>query len=208
MRIARVEGRAVPLRGDNIDTDRIVPARFLRAVTFEGLEAHLFADDRREQDARAAAGGGRPHPFSDPAYRGASVLLVNANFGCGSSREHAPQALHRWGIRAVVGESFSEIFFGNALALGLPCVTVAREAVERLMARVEADPAAVVQVDLEALAVSIAGETGPPAAAAMPAAAREAFLTGAWDATGLLRARPEEVDAVAARLPYLRGFEP
>ncbi|HXH07218.1 MAG TPA: 3-isopropylmalate dehydratase small subunit, partial [Vicinamibacterales bacterium] len=155
MRIARVEGRALPLRGDNIDTDRIVPARFLRAVTFEGLEQHLFEDDRREQDARAAATGGRPHPFSDPAYRGATVLLVQANFGCGSSREHAPQALVRRGLRAIVGESFSEIFFGNALALGLPCVTVPREAVERLLARAEADPAAVVRVDLEALTVTL-----------------------------------------------------
>ena len=110
--IDRVEGTAIPLRGNNIDTDRIIPARFLKALTFDGLGAHVFQDDRRSMSG---------HPFANPSYAGASVLLVNENFGSGSSREHAPQALRRWGIDAVVGQSFSEIFLGNATTIGLPC---------------------------------------------------------------------------------------
>ena len=130
--IDRVAGRGLPMRGDNIDTDRIIPARYLSAITFEGLEAHLFEDDRQQAPG---------HPFANPAYQGASVLLANANFGCGSSREHAPQAIRRWGIRAVVGQSFAEIFFGNSVALGLPCVTASPETVGALMDLVEAEPA-------------------------------------------------------------------
>src|SRR5262245_12787673 len=125
--IVQVIGRALPLRGEDIDTDRIMPARFLRAVTFEGLERHVFEDDRK-----AAA-----HPFDDPPYAGASVLLVNSNFGCGSSREHAPQGLQRWGINAVVGESFAEIFFGNSVMIGLPCVSASPEDVRMLQDLIE-----------------------------------------------------------------------
>ncbi len=195
-RLVRVVGRGLPLRGDHIDTDRIVPARFLRAVTFEGLEAHVFEDDRAQQ---------ADHPFANPAYRGARVLLVNANFGCGSSREHAPQALYRWGIRAIVGESFSEIFFGNSVAIGLPCVTAAPEAVAAVMALVEADPAVEIAVDLEALSVAAAGRSWP---VALPDAVRDALVRGLWDATSLLLDDYHEVEAVRARLPYLTGFRP
>jgi 3-isopropylmalate/(R)-2-methylmalate dehydratase small subunit len=182
------------MRGDNIDTDRIIPARYLRAITFEGLEAHLFEDDRQQAPG---------HPFANPAYQGASVLLVNANFGCGSSREHAPQAIRRWGIRAVVGQSFSEIFFGNSVALGLPCVTASPEAVGALMDLVERDPAAEMALDLDGLEVTAAGRAYP---IALPAAARDGFLTGQWDATGLLLDRYEEVEAVGRRLPYVTEF--
>lgn len=192
-----VRGTGLPIRGDNIDTDRIIPARFLRSITFEGLERHLFEDDR----AQLAASGGAVHPLSNPAYDGASILVVNANFGCGSSREHAPQAIRRHGIRAVVGESFSEIFFGNSVALGMPCVTASKADVERLMEIVERDPSTSIVVDIDALRVT-AGAVG--FGVHLPPAAREAFLDGSWDATGLLLDRYEEVDAVAARLPYLR----
>ena len=192
-RITRVAGRGLPMRGDNIDTDRIIPARFLKAVTFDGLETHLFEDDR------SAPG----HPFANPAYAGAAILLVNANFGCGSSREHAPQAIHRWGIRAIVGQSFSEIFFGNAVALGLPCVTAAPEAVAALMDTVERDPSVGIDVDLEALTVAAGALRFQ---VSLPPAVQGSFVSGQWDATGLLLDRYEEVEAVGRRLPYVRGF--
>ena len=193
-----ITGRAVALRGEDIDTDRIMPARFLRSVSFDGLERHVFADDRR-------ADAGRLHPFDDPARSGATVLLVNRNFGCGSSREHAPQALARWGVKAIVGESFAEIFFSNATALGVPCVSVEPDAVRALMAKVEGDPAGAVTVDLEAMIVR---GGGVEAACTMPAAARSAFLAGTWDATALLMGDFETVRAAAARLPYIAGFTP
>ena len=195
-----ITGRAVPLRGDDIDTDRIMPARFLRAVSFDGLETHVFEDDRR-----AGAAAGARHPFDDPARAGAPVLLVNRNFGCGSSREHAPQALARWGVRAIVGESFAEIFFSNAVALGVPCVAACPEDVQALMALVERDPAATVSVDLKGLIVRAGGIEAP---CTIPSAARSAFLAGTWDATALLTAEFEAVRAAAARLPYLVGFPP
>jgi len=193
-----ISGRALVLRGDDIDTDRIMPARFLRAVSFDGLEAHVFEDDRR-----ALAGAGSAHPFDRPENRAATVLLVNKNFGCGSSREHAPQGLARWGITAIVGESFAEIFFANATALGVPCVTVSAADARALTQAVEARPAAEVVVDVAALEV----RTGATVArASMPASAREAFLSGTWDATALLTADYDVVRAAAARLPYIAGF--
>ena len=197
-RIRSVAGRALVLRGDDIDTDSIMPARFLKSVTFDGLEQHLFEDDR----AAAAAHGGI-HPLDAPAARGVSVLIVNRNFGCGSSREHAPQAIVRAGIRAVVGESFAEIFFSNATALGMPCVAVSREDMAAIMAAVERDRGADVQVDLEGMRVTIGSAVWP---ATLPASAREAFLSGTWDATALLTADFDAVRAVAARLPYVAGW--
>src|SRR5262245_51275933 len=146
IRMTAIEGRALPLRGDDIDTDRIIPARYLRAISFDGLEKFVFEDDRKE--AGKAGGAGGVHPFDDPRFAGASVLLVQRNFGCGSSREHAPQAIHRWGIAVIVGESFSDIFFGNSSVIGLPCVTANRTDIEGLMARVDANPSLAVRVDL------------------------------------------------------------
>lgn len=198
-RITTVEGAALPMRGDDIDTDRIMPARFLRAVTFDGLEQHLFEDERT-----GSAAGDRAHavvhPFDDPRFVGASVLLVNRNFGCGSSREHAPQGLRRAGFGAVIGESFSEIFFGNSLIIGLPCVTATPETMQTLMARVEAHPDSVLRLDLPAGTCTV-GDVD--CAIDMPAHARDALITGAWDTTSLLLERYEEVDAAAARLPYV-----
>src|SRR3972149_5607577 len=138
-KIEQITGRAVPLLLDDIDTDRIIPARFLRCVTFDGLGEHAFEDDRR-QDAK--------HPFDDPRYKGASVLIAGRNFGCGSSREHAPQALMRWGIKAVIAESFAEIFFGNCTSLGVPCVCVERSALNKLGETVQKSPARELTVDL------------------------------------------------------------
>jgi 3-isopropylmalate/(R)-2-methylmalate dehydratase small subunit len=196
--IVRIEGTALPLPGDDVDTDRIIPARFLVSVTFEGLEKHVFEDDRASR-----RGTSSPHPFEEPAFAGASVLLVNRNFGCGSSREHAPQALQRWGIRAIVGESFSEIFFDNSLALGLPCVIAAPDAIRALREAVLRDPGLRVEVDLESRTVRAGAISSP---ITLPDSVREAFLSGGWDATGLLLERFEEVEAVAKKLPYVSGF--
>jgi 3-isopropylmalate/(R)-2-methylmalate dehydratase small subunit len=196
--IPRVVGTALPLPGDDVDTDRIIPARFLVSVSFEGLERHVFEDDRA-----ARRGSASPHPFDDPRHAGASILVVNRNFGCGSSREHAPQALRRWGIRALVGESFSEIFFGNSLALGLPCVVAAPGSVRDLQEAVHREPRLPVEVDLASKTVRSGSFSAP---IALPDAARAAFLSGGWDATGLLLARFEEVEAVARKLPYVSGF--
>ena len=198
-RIREIRGRALPVRGDDIDTDRIIPARFLKSVSFEGLEQHLFEDDRREVDAAATG----VHPVSDPAYAGATVMLVNGNFGCGSSREHAPQAIRRRGIRAVVGQSFSEIFFGNSVALGMPCPTASSDALRTLMSAVEQDPTIELVVDLATMRVTIGDRSFE---LSMPAPARDAFLDGSWDATGLLLEDYDAVRALAARLPYVTGF--
>jgi 3-isopropylmalate/(R)-2-methylmalate dehydratase small subunit len=194
-RITRVTGSGLPLRGDNIDTDRIIPARFLRSVSFEGLERHLFEDDIAQ-----AAAQGRDHPLVQEQYRGAAVLVVNENFGCGSSREHAPQAIRRRGFGAVVGESYSEIFFGNSVALGMPCVTASAADVERLQAFVERHPDAPIALDLGAMKVRFGGSE---ADVSLPPAARESFLDGSWDGTAILLDRYEDVERTASRLPYL-----
>ncbi|MEQ1761192.1 MAG: 3-isopropylmalate dehydratase small subunit [Vicinamibacterales bacterium] len=197
-RIVTIDGTALPVHGDDIDTDRILPARFLRAVTFEGFEAHVFVDDRA-----AALKAGTPHPFDQPQFAGATILLVNKNFGCGSSREHAPQGLKRWGIRAVIGESFSEIFFGNAVMIGMPCVTASLSDLNALMADVEQHPKVRLKLDL---ANGTCQTDGFFCQVSLPDSARDAFITGAWDTTGLLRERYDEVNAAASRLPYISGF--
>ena len=197
-KIQIIEGRALPMRGDDIDTDRIMPARFLKSITFEGLEQHVFEDDRLE-----ATRSEHLHPFDDPKYQGASILIANRNFGSGSSREHAPQGLRRWGIRAIVGESFAEIFFGNSLMMGLACVTASASDIEALMSLVERDPQARLKVDLKAGTCAAPGLTVP---VSIPEHVRDTLMTGAWDTTGLLLDHYEQVNAVSARLPYLSGF--
>ena len=197
-KIVRVSGRGLPLRGNDIDTDRIIPARFLKSVSFEGLEHHLFEDDIAQTRSQGVV-----HPLTDPRYAGASVLVVSRNFGCGSSREHAPQAIRRKGFAAVVGESFSEIFFGNSVALGMPCVTAAQADVDRLQSLIEERPATEVTIDLGALRLSCDGLAFP---VAMPTAARESFLDGSWDATALLLDRYEAVEETMRQIPYIRGW--
>jgi 3-isopropylmalate/(R)-2-methylmalate dehydratase small subunit len=192
--ITEISGRGLPLRGDDIDTDRIMPARFLVSISFEGLEKHVFEDDRRTLAS---------HPFNDPRYSGASILVVNSNFGCGSSREHAPQGLLRFGIRAIVGQSFSEIFQGNAAMIGLPCFIGDRDGVAALQAEIERSPHTVIAADVASGRVT-AGALA--IAAPVRAAHREAFLSGQWNPTAMLLERFEEVQAVAGRLPYIRGF--
>ena len=197
-RITSVLGPAIVLPGDDIDTDRIMPARFLKAVTFDGLEAHLFADDRRQMAER-----GQTHPFDDPARRHARVLIVGSNFGCGSSREHAPQGLARAGFRAMIGRSFSEIFPGNSAMLGVPCFVAGSAEIERLQSLVEATPEAMITVDVATGTVT-AGSLRVEAA--LPPALRDGFLSGQWNPTAMLLQDFDEVRAVAERLPYIRGF--
>ena len=193
-RVTAISGRALPLRGADIDTDRIMPARFLVAVSFEGLERHLFEDDRRADER---------HPFNDARFTGASILVVNANFGCGSSREHAPQGLVRAGIRAVIGESFSEIFQGNAAMLGVPCFVASHADIERLQTLIETAPETAINADVAAGTIT-AGTLA--FSATLPPALRDGFLSGQWNPTAMLLANFDDVRAVAARLPYIRGF--
>ncbi|OYW15515.1 MAG: 3-isopropylmalate dehydratase small subunit, partial [Planctomycetales bacterium 12-60-4] len=172
--IHNVTGRAVPLLLDDIDTDRVIPARFLRCVTFDGLGAHAFEDDRQQDPA---------HPFNDARYAGGLILIAGRNFGCGSSREHAPQALMRWGIQAIVAESFAEIFFGNCTGMGIPCVRAERADLDRLNAAVLANPQVEVVVDLDALEV----RCGNVACAVQTLeSARKSLISGNWDFLGQL----------------------
>jgi 3-isopropylmalate/(R)-2-methylmalate dehydratase small subunit len=171
-----------------------MPARFLRAVTFDGLERHLFEDDRATNPS---------HAFNDRRYKGATVLVVNRNFGCGSSREHAPQGLARWGIRAIVGESYSEIFLGNSAVLGIPCFSADASAIEALQSLIERAPETLVEAGV-GTGVVTAG--GLHIKASVPAALRDAFTSGQWNPAAMLLDRFDEVRAVASRLPYISGF--
>jgi len=194
--IQQLAGRALALQGEDIDTDRIIPARFLKCVSFDALGDQVFADDRTELKGE--------HPFDQRETQGASILVVNGNFGCGSSREHAPQALMRWGIRAVVGVSFAEIFFGNCLALGIPCVTATPEEIQRLQQLVMGAPQQSWQLDLEAMTLASDAVTQAVQLAEGP---RQMLMTGRWDATSQLLARDAELTALTARLPYLNQFQ-
>jgi 3-isopropylmalate/(R)-2-methylmalate dehydratase small subunit len=194
--VQSVSGRAIPLVGNDVDTDRIIPARFLRCVTFDGLGEQVFADDRTQTQGQ--------HPFDQPQYQGAKILVVNRNFGCGSSREHAPQAIAKWGIQALIGESFAEIFFGNCVAMGIPCVTADAETVEQLQAAIAANPQASVQVNLDTLQVQCGDFS---AAIAMGEGSRNMFLAGTWDACGQLVSQAEQIKATAAQLPYVNWGE-
>jgi 3-isopropylmalate/(R)-2-methylmalate dehydratase small subunit len=194
-KVTRVAGTGCVLRGDDIDTDRIIPARFLRCVTFDGLGEHAFEDDRRQAKGN--------HALDDGRFAGARILIVGRNFGCGSSREHAPQALMRFGFDAFVGESFAEIFFGNCVALGLPAVTLPRAELDRLMDAVELDPKQELVLDLAA--GTLTSRLGSQSIA-MPDGARRALLEGNWNATAVLLAASDLVAQTAARLPYVADF--
>ena len=193
-KITQVAGRAVHVPGDDIDTDRIIPARFMRCVTFDGLGEYAFYDERRNAD-----GSDKPHPLNDPRFAGASILLSGSNFGCGSSREHAPQALYRHGFRAILAESFAEIFFGNSTTLGMPCAVMERGDLAALAALVATDPRMEVILDLNEEKVSAADVDFR---ATLPGHARDALTGGRWDAIADLLEGVPEVRATAGRLAY------
>ncbi|HXC64965.1 MAG TPA: 3-isopropylmalate dehydratase small subunit [bacterium] len=203
-KVTQVTGCAVPVYGDDIDTDRIIPARYLKEITFTKMGDYPFFDERFKAD-----GTQKPHPFNEARFQGAKVLLGNVNFGCGSSREHAPQALMRWGnpahpgIKAVVAESFAEIFAGNCVMLGIPAVTAAKADLAALQALAEKDPQAEFAVDLEAMEVRAGGLA---VKVGLPDSRRKALMEGTWDSTGVLQSNAAKVSAIAAKLPYLNGF--
>ncbi|WP_437187997.1 3-isopropylmalate dehydratase small subunit [Planctomicrobium sp. SH668] len=193
-KVELVTGPGVPLVLDDIDTDRIIPARFLRCVTFEGIGEHAFEDDREQDPA---------HPFNQEQFRQGKVLVSGRNFGCGSSREHAPQSLMRWGIQAVIAESFAEIFFGNCVALGVPPVCASRGDLEKLSAAITADPTLEIAVDLNAKQVRYGSESF---SVEIPESARDAFVTGQWDFLGQLLENRPKIESKMQQLPYLQGF--
>jgi 3-isopropylmalate/(R)-2-methylmalate dehydratase small subunit len=190
----QVSGRGIPLPGNDIDTDRIIPARFLKEVTFETMGEHAFEDARKQNPE---------HPFNSPAYQGASVLVVGQNFGCGSSREHAPQALVRWGIRAIVGGSFAEIFFGNCVMLGIPCLVASPADIAWLEKAISRSPREPVTVDVEKQEVRFGDRV---IKATMPDGPRHQLVGGTWDSTAVLLEAGPAIEATAGKLPYIAGY--
>ena len=194
-KITAVTGQAVHVPGNDIDTDRIIPARFMKCVTFDGLGEYLFYDVRKDAD-----GNDRAHPLNDARFKSATVLLSGANFGCGSSREHAPQAIQKYGFRGIVAENFAEIFFGNCTTLGIPCAVAARADIAKVAAAIESDPKIEVTIDVEAQVVRYGAESIP---AEIRGSARDALLNGRWDAIAELHEGVPDVQTVATSLPYM-----
>lgn len=192
--IKEVTGRGVYVPGDEIDTDRIIPARFMKCVTFDGLGEYLFYDARKNDD-----GTDKKHPLNDPRFEGASILLSGANFGCGSSREHAPQALYRWGFRGIIAESYAEIFFGNCITLGIPPFTATEEDIKKIAAAIEADPSLEIRLDVENERIHFGDQS---ATAVLREGARKALADGRWDPIAELLEGKEKVAQVAGKLPY------
>ena len=190
-----VEGTGIPIRGNDIDTDQIIPARFMKVVTFDGLGEFSFFDLRFDDDDNE-----KDHPMNEERFQDASVMVVNSNFGCGSSREHAPQALMRWGIDAIVGESFAEIFAGNCLALGIPTLTADHETINALQQWVDDNPDEELQIDVAAETVSYGGNE---ISVNVDSAQRQALVEGIWDTTALMKANRNAIEETAASLPYL-----
>jgi len=194
-KITSVSGRAVTVPGNDIDTDRIIPARFMKCVTFDGLGEFLFYDVRKNAD-----GTDRAHPLNDPRIKGATILISGANFGCGSSREHAPQAIQKYGFKAVIAENFAEIFFGNSVTLGIPCACAKREDIAKISTAVEKNPSTEVVIDVAKQEIRFGGQTVP---ATFRETARDALVNGRWDAIGELLDGIPAVKETAKKLPYL-----
>jgi 3-isopropylmalate/(R)-2-methylmalate dehydratase small subunit len=190
--IQTISGKGIPLIGNDIDTDRIIPARYLKCITFDGLAEGVFADDRTQTQGQ--------HPFDLPQYQQAKILIVNGNFGCGSSREHAPQAIARWGIQAIIGESFAEIFLGNCSAIGLTCVTTDSSTIGQLQQMVKDNPQQSITVDLQSMQLQ-AGDF--IASLTMGDGPRQMMLSGTWDTCGQLVSSAQATRETAQKLPYM-----
>jgi 3-isopropylmalate/(R)-2-methylmalate dehydratase small subunit len=196
--VTTITGTGILLRGNDIDTDRVIPARFLKCVTFDGIGEHAFADD-----IRGLAAKGETHPFADPRFATAAILVANQNFGCGSSREHAPQSLKRWGIQAIIAESYSEIFYGNCVSLAMPCFTQDHDTCAKIQNAIEDDPAAELTVSVAEATISIGGET---VQLEIQPGAQGLFLDGSWDARAGLLENLDGAKEVAAKLPYVSNY--
>ena len=193
--ITQVTGTGIHVPGDDIDTDRIIPARYLKCVTFDDLAGTHFYDVRFDQEGKPTG-----HPLDDPRFAGASIMLSGSNFGCGSSREHAPQAIYRSGFRAIIAESFAEIFFGNSTTLGMPCVSASRENIEALGTALDEDPGTEIRIDLEAMTVSYGDHSFD---VTMPDSARQALTAGRWDPIQELLDNEKEITSVGDGLAYV-----
>jgi 3-isopropylmalate/(R)-2-methylmalate dehydratase small subunit len=193
--VKEVRGTGIPVRGNDIDTDQIIPARFMKVVTFDGLGEFSFFDLRFDEEDNQ-----KEHPMNEERFQDANVMVVNSNFGCGSSREHAPQALMRWGIDAFIGESFAEIFAGNCLALGLPTVTADAETVEAIQDYVDEHPDAEIDIDVAAETVTYGDSTVD---VTVDEGQRKALVDGIWDTTALMKANQTEIERTADSLPYV-----
>ncbi len=196
--VSTINGPGIPLRGSDIDTDRIIPARFLKCVTFDGIGEHAFKDD-----IKGLAQKGETHPFADERFANATILVANKNFGCGSSREHAPQSLKRWGIQAIIAESYSEIFYGNCVSLAMPCFTADHDTCARIQSIIEDNPAAELGISVSEATISIGGEL---IQLEIQPGAQGQFLDGSWDARAGLLENLDGVKEVAAKLPYVSNY--
>ncbi len=194
-KITSVKGSGVYVPGNEIDTDRIIPARFMKCVTFDGLGEYLFYDVRKNED-----GSDKNHPLNDPRFSGANILLSGANFGCGSSREHAPQALYRYGFRGIIAESYAEIFFGNSTTLGIPCFCAAKEDIEAIASTIEGDPSVEIELDVENERIHTGDQSYT---AVVRETARKALCEGKWDMIGELKEGESQVAVVVEKLPYM-----
>jgi len=196
--VSTINGPGIPLRGNDIDTDRIIPARFLKCVTFDGIGEHAFKDD-----IKGLAQKGETHPFADERFSSATILVANKNFGCGSSREHAPQSLKRWGIQAIIAESYSEIFYGNCVSLAMPCFTADHDTCARIQNTIEGDPTAELGISVAEATISIGEEV---IQLEIQSGAQGQFLDGSWDARAGLLENLDEAKEVAAKLPYVSNY--
>ena len=195
--IHEVEGKCIYLKGNDIDTDRIIPARFLKCISFDDLGESVFADDRLEKQGL--------HPFDQAQNQNSSILIVNKNFGCGSSREHAPQALMRWGIRAIIGQSFAEIFYGNCLSIGIPCAIIAESCIDSLTKEIESNPDLLFNLDINSQRICNVKQSW---LLTIELGMKEMLLSGKWDATRTLLKEKDKIKLTKNSLPYINQFNP
>ena len=190
-----VTGTGISLQGDEIDTDRIIPARFLKNISFSGIEKNIFCDERQQLE-----GEGKLHPFDQKHFQEANILITNKNFGCGSSREHAPQALHRWGIKVILAEGFSEIFLANCIAIGMPCIILMQEEIKQIQEIVEEEPSIHLSISLAEKKLKVAEQVFQ---FQFDESIQKFFLEGTWDSTTTLLENKKNIYKIVKKIPYM-----